>query len=144
MDAEGQGVWGACTPTTSSPDNLEILKPPLPSSCPAVPVEQLAKLGVLLGKNWQKALQVVDQNEVICYLAEPSGRKIFEVRSLTHTTNTAAAAVGLHRTDSRSTTMCNAGCRCTARAATISHCPRATVRAKHTTTKWWPSQRHPT
>jgi hypothetical protein len=47
---------------------------------PAVPVELLAKLGVLLGKNWQKALQVVDQNEVQCYQAEPSGRRIFEVR----------------------------------------------------------------
>jgi hypothetical protein len=47
-------------------------------------VEQLAKLGVLLGKNWQKALQVVDQNEVICYQAEPSGRKIFEVCCESH------------------------------------------------------------
>lgn len=44
-----------------------------------VPVEQLAKLGVLLGKNWQKALQVVDQKEVQCYQGEPSGRCIFEV-----------------------------------------------------------------
>lgn len=124
MDAEGQGVcprgegWGECTPITNSPNNLASRKPPLPSSCPAVPVEQLAKLGVLLGKNWQKALQVVDQNEVICYLAEPSGRKIFEVRLSNHSTS-AAAAVRPHLTDSRSTTSCNAGCRYTARAATI-------------------------
>lgn len=53
---------------------------PLISIQPAVPVELLAKLGVLLGKNWQKALQVVDQHEVQCYQAEPSGRRIFEVR----------------------------------------------------------------
>lgn len=46
----------------------------------AVPVEPLAKLGLLLGKNFQKALQVVGQNEVQCYQAEPSGRRIFEVR----------------------------------------------------------------
>lgn len=57
----------------------------VPDSCGsvAVPVEQLAKLGVLLGKNWQKALQVVDQREVQCYQGEPSGRRIFEVDSQT-------------------------------------------------------------
>lgn len=43
------------------------------------PVEHLAKLGLLLGKNWPKALQVVDQGEVHCYQGQPSGRCIFEV-----------------------------------------------------------------
>lgn len=46
---------------------------------------------MLLGKNWQKALQVVDNNEVQCYQAEPSGRTIFEVRPVL-TDHVAAAA----------------------------------------------------
>ncbi|KAF6252332.1 hypothetical protein COO60DRAFT_1704350 [Scenedesmus sp. NREL 46B-D3] len=39
-----------------------------------------ARLSLLLGRNWQKALQVVDQNEVECYIGENSRRHIFQVR----------------------------------------------------------------
>lgn len=78
MEAEGQGVCVASRVMYANPQ--QCMKPhPLISIQPAVPVELLAKLGVLLGKNWQKALQVVDQHEVQCYQAEPSGRRIFEV-----------------------------------------------------------------
>lgn len=67
-----------CVPDFTSP----LATAPAPPPPPPVPLETLSKLGVLLGKNWQKALQVVDQNEVQCYQAEPSGRRIFEVRAL--------------------------------------------------------------
>lgn len=40
-----------------------------------------ARLSLLLGRNWQKALQVVDQNEVECYIGENSRRHIFQVGS---------------------------------------------------------------
>eukprot|EP00879_Flechtneria_rotunda_P012810 GHRR01013376.1.p1 GENE.GHRR01013376.1~~GHRR01013376.1.p1 ORF type:complete len:136 (+),score=40.79 GHRR01013376.1:228-635(+) len=45
-----------------------------------VTVDQLARMALLLGKNWQKALQVVDQDEVQCFQAENSGRKVFQVQ----------------------------------------------------------------
>eukprot|EP00775_Hariotina_reticulata_P003683 gene3683-3943_t len=38
-----------------------------------------SRLGLLLGKNWQKALQVLDKAEVQCYQAETSGRRVFKV-----------------------------------------------------------------
>jgi hypothetical protein len=37
------------------------------------------RMSLLLGRNWQKALQVVDQNEVECYIGENSRRHIFQV-----------------------------------------------------------------
>lgn len=43
-------------------------------------IEQMSKMSLLLGRNWQKALQVVDQNEVECYIGESSRRHIFQVR----------------------------------------------------------------
>lgn len=86
MEAEGQGGLqlpllelelcppGPCGYFYHPHHFFALAPPPL-----AVPLEPLAKLGVLLGKNWQKALQVVDKKEVQCYQAEPSGRRLFEV-----------------------------------------------------------------
>eukprot|EP00878_Enallax_costatus_P007130 GHUV01007473.1.p2 GENE.GHUV01007473.1~~GHUV01007473.1.p2 ORF type:complete len:139 (+),score=23.19 GHUV01007473.1:150-566(+) len=48
-----------------------------------VAVEHLARLHLLLGRNFQKALQVVDQNEVECFQAQTSGRRIFQVKGKT-------------------------------------------------------------
>lgn len=66
---------------------------------------------MLLGKNWHKALQVVDQNEVICYLAEPSGRKIFEVRFLTHSSSSSSEASPHRQQEHDVVTMLAAGAR---------------------------------
>jgi hypothetical protein len=51
----------------------------------------LSRMSLLLGRNWQKALQVVDQNEVECFIGENSRRHIFQVW--------AGAAVGLLQTE---------------------------------------------
>lgn len=37
------------------------------------------RLSLLLGRNFQKALQVVDQNEVECFQGQTSGRRVFQV-----------------------------------------------------------------
>jgi hypothetical protein len=42
-------------------------------------------MSLLLGRNWQKALQVVDQNEVECYIGENSRRHVFQVCGISST-----------------------------------------------------------
>lgn len=39
----------------------------------------IGRLNLLLGRNWVKAMQVVDQGAVQCFQAETSGRTIFQV-----------------------------------------------------------------
>jgi hypothetical protein len=136
---------------------------------PAVPVEHLAKLGVLLGRNWQKAIAVVDANEVHCFEGEPSGRRIFEVQcacwqlcraldagcvaqawwhwgrvvpqqAVVAERHTAATLAWLGA--SRACTRCVHRCR--ARAGSTSRCPRATAPARRTTMRSCAGRRRPT
>ncbi|KAF8060030.1 ZSWIM7 [Scenedesmus sp. PABB004] len=45
-----------------------------------ITVEHLSKLGLLLGRNWAKALSVVDGGDVECFEGEASGRRVFQVK----------------------------------------------------------------
>lgn len=44
-----------------------------------VPDADLAKLGLLLGRNWPKALQLVERGAVHCFRGASSGRTVFQV-----------------------------------------------------------------
>lgn len=48
----------------------------------AVTDAHLAQFATLLGKNWLKALQVIDQNMIQCFTAAHSGRQIYQVAPL--------------------------------------------------------------
>lgn len=61
---------------------------PQPKQPNAVPDADLLKLGLLLGRNWPKALQLVERGAVHCFQGAPSGRRVFQVsgRAAAHTT----------------------------------------------------------
>jgi len=40
------------------------------------------RLSLLLGRNWAKALQLVDQGAVHCFQGVGSGRRVFQVRTV--------------------------------------------------------------
>ena len=48
----------------------------------AVTDDHLAQLSLLLGKNWAKALQVLDQQSIQCFTGEMSGRQVFQVEGI--------------------------------------------------------------
>lgn len=52
---------------------------PLRPLLPPVPDADLIKLSLLLGRNWPKALQLVEQGAVRCFQGDTSGRRVFQV-----------------------------------------------------------------
>jgi hypothetical protein len=52
----------------------------LTAQLPAVSDEHMLALNFLLGKNFQKALAILDKGAVTCYIGERTARRVYQVR----------------------------------------------------------------